>query len=85
VYENGVLRATGSTGTTTYTTAPQDVNFAIGNTPGTSEISFKGTVDEVRWAPVALSDDRIRADYETVANADFFVASPPPGFIVIVR
>ena len=84
VYENGVrILEDGNIGTAA---GDSSVDFVIGNNGSKDEVTFKGTVDEVRYGAGTLSADRIKADYETVANADFFSAGVyKPGFFVIVR
>ncbi len=48
--------------------------------------TFKGTLDEIRLAPGSISAARVKADYETVANSDFFrMRSYSPGLSVIIR
>ena len=64
-----------------------DCDLSFGNNAEKDEIPFKGWLDEIRLATGALSADRIKADYETVANRNFFTASPyrKIGMTLIVR
>ncbi len=64
-YENGVKRIEG-----TIDTAPidNDRDLSFGNNSPRSEVTFKGTLDEIRLCSGALSAARIRADYLTVTS-----------------
>ena len=63
-----------------------DRNLSFGCDEDGSEITFKGWLDEIRLGAGSLSADRIKADYETVVNPDFFTAGPSySGCAVIVR
>lgn len=60
--------------------------LTIGNGITHKYSTFKGTVDEVRLTTGNLTAARIKADYETVANANFFrMGEYRPGFIVIIK
>ena len=83
IYENGEFRISGTIDTASY----YDGSLVVGNNSKHEEVDFKGTVDEIRLGPGSLSADRIKADYETVVNRNFFTASPycKIGMILIVR
>lgn len=48
-----------------------DVPFTIGNDGDCSEVNYVGCYDEVRLRKASVSTDWIKAEYDTVANADF--------------
>jgi len=82
LYENGVYRLD----VTISAAKDNNLDLSFGNNSNKNEIPFKGMLDEIRIGAGSLSADRIKADYETVANADFFTAGVyKPGFFVIVR
>lgn len=82
LYENGVHRVQGTIDAVTDSTQ----RFTIGNNSAFGEVTFKGTIDEVRYGAGSLSADRIKADYETVANAAFFQAEAyRTGFVVVIK
>ena len=82
LYENGVFRL--EVGIESAADNNQDLSF--GNNAAKGEVTFKGTLDEIRLGAGSLSADRIKADYETVADPEFFVASEfIPGFMIFVR
>ncbi len=84
IYENGEHRLTGAIDAATNDRA--DRNFGIGNDADGNEVCFKGVIDEVRFGAGVLSAARVKADYETVANPDFWSASPrKTGFMLYVR
>lgn len=83
-YENGVKIVDNQSITTA--ASASDQGFVIGDNGTHKEVTFKGTVDEIRLGGGTLSAARIRADYETVADRNFFTARPyKPGFVVIIR
>ena len=82
VYENGVQRTSG----TIAKVVDNDQDLCFGNTAKKDEVTFKGTLDEVRLGAGSLSADRILADYQTVVDAAFFrMTADRPGFAVVVR
>lgn len=85
VYVNG----TKVTGTGSIQAASNAANVSLtfgGTNSGDTYSSLKGVLDEIRLGAGSLSADRIKADYETVANDQFFrMGKYTPGFAVIVR
>ena len=82
LYENGVYRLSVEIGKA----SNNDYALSFGNNASQNEVPFKGWLDEIRLGAGSLSADRIKADYETVANEQFFKMSAyAPGFAVIVR
>lgn len=82
LYENGVYRLAVDIGKA----SNNDYALSFGNNASQNEVPFKGWLDEIRLGAGSLSADRIKADYETVANNQFFKMSAyVPGFAVIVR
>ena len=82
LYENGVYRLAVDIGKA----SDNDYALSFGNNASQNEVPFKGWLDEIRLGAGSLSADRIKADYETVANNQFFKMSAyVPGFAVIVR
>ncbi|MBO7167028.1 MAG: DUF2341 domain-containing protein [Kiritimatiellae bacterium] len=68
VYRNGEVVDTVSISPASDNGSP----LAIGCTPGGDEWALYGSYDEVRLADGTLSDERIAADYATIANEKFF-------------
>ena len=82
LYENGVYRLAVDIGKA----SNNDYALSFGNNASQNEVPFKGWLDEIRLGAGSLSADRIKADYETVANDQFFKMSAyAPGFAVFVR
>ena len=82
LYENGVERLAVEIDEA----VNNDKDLAFGNIAKKDEVTFKGWLDEIRLGAGSLSADRIKADYETVANPDFFSASEVvTGFTVIIK
>ena len=76
-YENGEFRTSGEI--TSVVDNTHDLRF--GNDDDGNEVTFKGTMDEIRFTGSALSAARIRADYLTVTE-DLLVAQK--GFATIL-
>ena len=86
VYINGT--AVTGTGSIEAASNASDKNLTFGgsNHASATYSSLKGVLDEIRLGAGSLSADRIKADYETVANPDFFSASEVvTGFTVIIK
>ena len=86
VYINGT--AVTGTGSIAAASNASDKNLTFGgsNHASATYSSLKGVLDEIRLGAGSLSADRIKADYETVANPDFFSANEVvTGFIVIIK
>ena len=82
LYENGVFRLE----VEIESAADNNQDLSFGNNAAKNEVMFKGVLDEIRLGAGSLSADRIKADYETVADPEFFAASESiPGFMIIVR
>lgn len=86
IYVNGVLAETAQDGAISAADNSADRDLTIGNGNNQAYSTLKGTIDEVRFATGNLTAARIKADYETVANANFFrMGEYRPGFIVIIK
>lgn len=82
LYENGVYRLAVDIGKA----SNNDYDLSFGNNASKNEVPFKGWLDEIRLGAGSLSADRIKADYETVANENFFSATEgSSGFFIVVR
>ena len=82
LYENGVYRLAVDIGKA----SNNDYALSFGNNASQNEVPFKGWLDEIRLGAGSLSADRIKADYETVANENFFSATEgSSGFFIVVR
>ena len=82
LYENGVYRLSVDIGKA----SNNDYDLSFGNNASKNEVPFKGWLDEIRLGAGSLSADRIKADYETVANENFFSATDgSSGFFIGLR
>lgn len=66
-YENGAYVAEGEIVPATDNSLP----LSFGNQSSGLESSFNGQYDEIRLRGGSLSADRIKADYDMIANRDF--------------
>ncbi|MGI5868700.1 MAG: DUF2341 domain-containing protein [Kiritimatiellia bacterium] len=77
ILDNGALSAVAT---------DNDLNLGVGDNSNRDECTFKGAIDEIRYSVGALSADRVKADYETVMNTDFFrTHAHEPGFYIIIK
>ena len=89
-YRNARVYAKNYSSSGGFTNDTSNTTLFIGNTTSGSTTAFPGMIDEVRISSVARSDDWMNATYDTIKNAEAFVAYSPvrkqsKGFTAIVR